>query len=124
MQPEAKFKQALRRSFRKHHANGLWTHLVKGPGMLDGMPDLLVGDAGWHFYLEAKVDTLQVRPTQRRMFDRMAHASMDVIVLARIGGVRLRAYRWPCPDLNEAWYCPALDHDAFWQHLRNLSEIR
>ena len=123
MQPEAQFKSALRRSFKRQYPTGLWTHIVKGPGMIAGMPDLLVGSAGvvggWHIYLEAKIGTLQVRPTQAKTFTRMAQANIPIIVVAKFDHGALRAYRWRTPA-DEAQLCPHYLDPNFWQHLLRL----
>ena len=82
MQPEAQFKRRLVASFKRHVRDGWYTYLVKGPGMKDGLPDLLFGqqqrDLLW---VEAKVLTGRPRASQDLMHARLIHSYERVIIV-------------------------------------------
>ncbi len=82
MQPEAKFKHKLVTSFEKHVPGGWYTYIVKGPGMKDGLPDLLFGQPGVDLlWVEAKWKRRKASASQEIMRDRLIRSGERVILI-------------------------------------------
>lgn len=82
MQPEAKFKKKLKESFEEVFSDcpHFWFPLVASALQMAGVPDLFAAVYGRTVWIEAKVNTGKLRPTQQVVLPRMARAGARVIV--------------------------------------------
>ncbi len=110
MQPEARFKHRLVDSFEKHVPGGWYTYIVKGPGMKDGLPDLLFGQQRSKLlWVEAKRPNGRNRGSQDLMIARLILSDQRVIRIKPDGP---KGVLWGTND----YITPMMLGRAFWSN--------